>query len=94
MDGEIAILQRAKSVGWIRGRERKIPAHPYEDSYVTVCHRGQSGDALRTYEMCNFSNRLQQLINSDVSQDLRAQLGFERGGRGAARSVIDEVLRA
>jgi hypothetical protein len=38
--------------------------------------------------------QLQRLITSDVSQDLRAQLGRERGGRQAAQSVIDEVLRA
>ncbi len=48
------------------------------------------------YEMWtdNYLERLQHLINSDVSQDLRAQLGRERGGRQTARSVIDEVLEA
>ena len=48
------------------------------------------------YEMWtdNFPAQLQRLISSDVSQDLRAQLGRERGGREAAQSVIDEVLRA
>jgi malonate decarboxylase gamma subunit len=48
------------------------------------------------YEMWtdNFPAQLQRLITSDVSQDLRAQLGRERGGRQAAQSVIDEVLRA
>jgi len=48
------------------------------------------------YEMWtdDFPAQLQRLISSDVSQDLRAQLGRERGGRGAAQSVIDEVLRS
>ncbi len=48
------------------------------------------------YEMWadDFPNRLQRLINADDGQDLRAQLGKERGGRGAARDVIDEVLGA
>src|SRR5580698_2870788 len=47
------------------------------------------------YEMWtdNFPAQLQRLITSDLSQDLRAQLGRERGGRQAAQSVIDEVLR-
>ena len=48
------------------------------------------------YEMWtdNFPAQLQRLLNSDVSQDLRAQLGRERGGREAAQSIIDEVLRS
>src|SRR5271170_4650472 len=48
------------------------------------------------YEMWtdDFSAQLQRLLNSDVSQDLRAQLGRERGGREAAQSIIDEVLRS
>jgi hypothetical protein len=31
---------------------------------------------------------------SDISKDLRAQLGNERGGREAAQSIIEDVLRA
>jgi malonate decarboxylase gamma subunit len=48
------------------------------------------------YEMWtdNFPAQLQRLISSDVSQDLRAQLGRERGGRESAHSVVNEVLRA
>jgi malonate decarboxylase gamma subunit len=48
------------------------------------------------YEMWtdNFATQLQRLLTSDISQDLRAQLGCARGGREAAQSVINEVLRA
>ena len=48
------------------------------------------------YEIWNdsFSDRLQKLLKSDVSQDLRARLGRERGGRTSAQDVIDDVLRA
>lgn len=42
----------------------------------------------------DFSARLQKLLENDDSQDTRASLGLERGGRTAARSVIDEVLQA
>ncbi len=42
----------------------------------------------------HFQDRLQHLIDSDVSGDIRAQLGRDRGGREAAQSIIDEVLRA
>ncbi|MFZ4775999.1 MAG: biotin-independent malonate decarboxylase subunit gamma [Terrimicrobiaceae bacterium] len=42
----------------------------------------------------NFNGRLQQLLKSDVSQDLRSRLGQARGGRTSAQDVIDEVLRA
>jgi len=48
------------------------------------------------YEMWTdqFPERLQRLLSDDDSQDLRAQLGRERGGRTAAQSIIDDVLRA
>lgn len=42
----------------------------------------------------NFCQRLAVLVAGDVSGDLRAQLGKERGGRPAAQDVIDEVLSA
>lgn len=42
----------------------------------------------------NFSTRLEQLLKTDVSKDLRAQIGRERGGRASAQDVIDEVVRA
>ena len=48
------------------------------------------------YEMWTdqFPARLEHLIGNDISQDLRVQLGQERGGRGAAQSIIEDVLRA
>jgi malonate decarboxylase gamma subunit len=48
------------------------------------------------YEIWNddFSGRLQRLLKTDISQDLRAQIGRERGGRASAQDVIDEILRA
>jgi malonate decarboxylase gamma subunit len=42
----------------------------------------------------DFSARLQRLLEADDARDSRAELGFERGGRQAARDVIDAVLRA
>jgi len=42
----------------------------------------------------DFPARLQRLLESDDAQDVRAELGRERGGRQAARAVIDDVLRA
>ena len=46
------------------------------------------------YEMWTdqFPARLQHLMVSDISKDLGVQLGQERGGRGAAQSIIDDVL--
>src|ERR1700759_2546642 len=41
-----------------------------------------------------FPGRLEQLMVSDISEDLRVQLGNERGGREAAQSIIEDVLRA
>jgi malonate decarboxylase gamma subunit len=48
------------------------------------------------YEMWTdrFPERLQHLLSSDVSEDLRAKLGRDRGGREAAQSIIDDVLHA
>jgi malonate decarboxylase gamma subunit len=48
------------------------------------------------YEMWTdqFPSRLENLMVSDISKDLRAQLGNERGGREAAQSIIEDVLRA
>jgi len=48
------------------------------------------------YEIWNddFSRRLQELLKTDVSEDLRCQLGRARGGRTSAQDVIDEVVRA
>jgi len=48
------------------------------------------------YEIWNdaFGSRLQELLKTDVSQDLRSHLGRERGGRTCAQDVIDEVVRA
>jgi malonate decarboxylase gamma subunit len=48
------------------------------------------------YEMWTdqFPARLEHLMVSEISQDLRAQLGHERGGREAAQSIIEDVLRA
>jgi malonate decarboxylase gamma subunit len=48
------------------------------------------------YEMWTdqFPARLQHLIASDISKDLRVQLGHERGGREAAQSIIEDVLHA
>lgn len=42
----------------------------------------------------NFADRLQKLLASDDAHDIRATLGQERGGRLAARAVMDEVLGA
>jgi len=42
----------------------------------------------------DFNRRLADILKTDVSQDLRASLGRERGGRTSAQDVIDEVLRA
>jgi len=39
----------------------------------------------------NFSARLQEILAGDDAEDIRATLGRERGGRLAARAVIDEV---
>jgi malonate decarboxylase gamma subunit len=48
------------------------------------------------YEMWTdqFPARLEHLMVSDISKDLRVQLGNERGGREAAQSIIEDVLRA
>jgi malonate decarboxylase gamma subunit len=48
------------------------------------------------YEMWTdqFPARLQHLMVSDISKDLRIQLGQERGGREAAQSIIEDVLHA
>jgi malonate decarboxylase gamma subunit len=48
------------------------------------------------YEMWtdDFPNRLRSLVRSDLSQDLRAKLGRERGGRRVAQSIIQEVVEA
>jgi malonate decarboxylase gamma subunit len=48
------------------------------------------------YEMWTdqFPDRLQYLIGSDISKDLRVQLGHERGGREAAQAIIEDVLRS
>jgi malonate decarboxylase gamma subunit len=48
------------------------------------------------YEMWTdqFPARLQHLMVSDISKDLRVQLGEERGGRGAAQSIIEDVPHA
>jgi malonate decarboxylase gamma subunit len=37
--------------------------------------------------------RLITLLRGDLSQDHRAQLGHERGGRSSAQDVIEDVLR-
>jgi malonate decarboxylase gamma subunit len=42
----------------------------------------------------DFSNRLAALLKTEVSTDVRAALGRERGGRACAQDVIDAVLRA
>jgi malonate decarboxylase gamma subunit len=48
------------------------------------------------YEMWTdqFPARLEHLMISDISKDLRVELGHERGGREAAQSIIEDVLRA
>jgi malonate decarboxylase gamma subunit len=48
------------------------------------------------YEMWTdqFPARLEHLMVSDISEDLRVQLGNQRGGREAAQSIIEDVLRA
>jgi hypothetical protein len=49
------------------------------------------------YEMWTdqfFPARSEHLMVSEISKDLRAQLGHERGGREAAQSIIEDVLRA
>jgi malonate decarboxylase gamma subunit len=42
----------------------------------------------------DFAARLQKLLANDDANDIRAVLGRERGGRLAARAVMDEVLGA
>lgn len=42
----------------------------------------------------DFAGRLQTLLEHDDSQDIRADLGRERGGRQAASAVITDVLQA
>jgi malonate decarboxylase gamma subunit len=42
----------------------------------------------------DFAGRLQKLLADDDSTDNRAELGRDRGGRQAARAVIDDVLAA
>lgn len=42
----------------------------------------------------DFSNRLAALLKTEVSTDVRAEIGRERGGRACAQDVIDTVLRA
>lgn len=42
----------------------------------------------------DYASRLKNILTSDESHDIRAALGLERGGRLAARAVIDEVLGA
>jgi malonate decarboxylase gamma subunit len=48
------------------------------------------------YEMWtdHFPDRLQHLVGSDISTDLRVQLGHERGGRLAAQAIIEDVLHS
>ena len=42
----------------------------------------------------DFAGRLQKILASDDTHDIRTTLGVERGGRQAAQGVIDEVLKA
>lgn len=42
----------------------------------------------------NFPEHLRRLLATDVSRDLRASIGQERGGRTSAQDVIDAVVRA
>lgn len=42
----------------------------------------------------SYADRLKKILDADDTQDVRAALGLERGGRQAARPVIDEVLNA
>lgn len=42
----------------------------------------------------NYAGRLAQMLETDMSQDLRCELGLQRGGRTAARQVIEDVLHA
>ena len=42
----------------------------------------------------DFAGRLQKILASDDTHDLRTTLGLERGGRQAAQAVIDEVRNA
>ncbi len=47
------------------------------------------------YEMWTdrFPEQLQRLLDDDDAQDLRTQLGLERGGRQVAQPIIDNALR-
>jgi len=42
----------------------------------------------------HFADHLHRLIQSDLSKDLRAGLGQERGGRTASKAIIDEIIAA
>lgn len=81
-------------------RVTKMPLEKLEELAKTVSVFAPGCDNFfkmgGVYEIWNdgFSSRLQELIKSDVSADLRAALGRERGGRLSAQDVIDEVVRA
>ncbi len=42
----------------------------------------------------NFAGQLKKILESEDTCDIRAALGRERGGRLAARAVIDEILQS
>lgn len=81
-------------------RVTKMPLEKLEELAKTVSVFAPGCDNFfkmgGVYEVWNdgFSDRLQALLKTDVSRDLRASIGRERGGRASAQDVIDEVLRA
>lgn len=80
-------------------RVTKMPLEKLQDLAKTVSVFAPGCDNFfkmgGVYEIWNddFGGRLQKLLRSDVSEDLRARIGRERGGRANAQDVIEEVLR-
>lgn len=81
-------------------RVTKMPLEKLEDLAKTVSVFAPGCDNFfkmgGVYDVWSdrFSERLSGLLGSDVSRDLRAALGRERGGRACAQDVIDDVIRA
>ena len=81
-------------------RVTKMPLEKLQDLAKTVSVFAPGCDNFfkmgGVYEVWSdrFSEQLGAVLASDVSRDLRAHLGRERGGRACAQDVIDDVVRA
>lgn len=81
-------------------RVTKMPLQKLQDLSKTVpvfspgCENFYPMGGLHEMWKDNLSVSLQKLVESADATDTRAALGLERGGRKAARTVIDDVINA